>query len=73
MPAGILVNNLLHQKTVPDKYEYDIFISYRQNNNKHDGQVTEFRNITKACIEIAPEVKAFRGKKKKVDNEARPF
>jgi len=23
-------------------YEYDIFISYRQKDNKHDGWVTEF-------------------------------
>jgi hypothetical protein len=25
-------------------YEYDIFISYRQKDNKHDGWVTEFIN-----------------------------
>ena len=24
------------------EYEYDIFISYRQNDNKYDGWVTEF-------------------------------
>jgi hypothetical protein len=29
-------------------YEYDIFISYRQKDNKHDGWVTEF--VDKVCI-----------------------
>jgi hypothetical protein len=29
--------------TLPD-FEYDIFISYRQNDNKYDGWVTEFVN-----------------------------
>ncbi len=29
-------------------YEYDIFISYRQNDNKYDGWVTEFvENLSK--------------------------
>lgn len=28
-------------------YEYDIFISYRQNDNKRDGWVTEFVNTLK--------------------------
>jgi TolB-like protein len=32
-------------------YEYDIFISYRQKDNKHDGWVTEFVNNLKGEIE----------------------
>lgn len=26
-------------------YEYDVFISYRQNDNKNDGWVTEFARV----------------------------
>ncbi len=32
-------------------YEYDIFISYRQKDNKHDGWVTEFANQLKGELE----------------------
>src|SRR5450756_873539 len=32
-------------------YEYDIFISYRQKDNKHDGWVTEFVNNLKGELE----------------------
>jgi len=32
-------------------YEYDIFISYRQNDNKRDGWVTEFINTLKDELE----------------------
>lgn len=32
-------------------YEYDIFISYRQNDNRHDGWVTEFVDHLKAELE----------------------
>ena len=32
-------------------YEYDIFISYRQKDNKHDGWVTEFINQLKGELE----------------------
>ena len=32
-------------------YEYDIFISYRQKDNKHDGWVTEFANHLKGELE----------------------
>jgi len=32
-------------------YEYDIFISYRQKDNKHDGWVTEFVNNMKGELE----------------------
>src|SRR5665811_74365 len=32
-------------------YEYDIFISYRQKDNKHDGWVTEFVNNLKRELE----------------------
>ena len=32
-------------------YEYDIFISYRQKDNKHDGWVTEFVNQLKGELE----------------------
>jgi hypothetical protein len=32
-------------------YEYDIFISYRQRDNKHDGWVTEFVNNLKGELE----------------------
>ncbi len=32
-------------------YEYDIFISYRQKANKHDGWVTEFVNNLKGELE----------------------
>jgi TolB-like protein len=35
---------------LPD-YEYDIFISYRQNDNRHDGWVTEFVNNLKGELE----------------------
>src|SRR5664280_730310 len=35
---------------IPD-YEYDIFISYRQKDNKHDGWVTEFVNNLKGELE----------------------
>ena len=35
---------------LPD-YEYDIFISYRQNDNKHDGWVTEFVKNLRAELE----------------------
>jgi TolB-like protein len=34
-------------------YEYDIFISYRQKDNKHDGWVTEFVNNLKGDLETA--------------------
>ncbi|OFY63385.1 MAG: hypothetical protein A2Y71_14955 [Bacteroidetes bacterium RBG_13_42_15] len=33
------------------RYEYDIFISYRQKDNKHDGWVTEFVNNLKGELE----------------------
>src|SRR5512139_1027771 len=33
-------------------YEYDIFISYRQKDNKHDGWVTEFVNNLKGELEL---------------------
>jgi len=39
---------------LPD-YEYDIFISYRQNDNKYDGWVTEF--VTKLKQELEAVVK----------------
>ncbi len=32
-------------------YEYDIFISYRQKDNKHDGWVTEFVDNLKGELE----------------------
>jgi hypothetical protein len=32
-------------------YEYDIFISYRQKDNKHDGWVTEFVHNLKGELE----------------------
>ena len=32
-------------------YEYDIFISYRQNDNKQDGWVTEFVHTLKNELE----------------------
>ncbi|HOO66554.1 MAG TPA: hypothetical protein PLT88_12630, partial [Bacteroidales bacterium] len=32
-------------------YEYDIFISYRQNDNRHDGWVTRFVDHLKAELE----------------------
>jgi hypothetical protein len=32
-------------------YEYDIFISYRQKDNKHEGWVTEFVNNLKGELE----------------------
>ena len=35
---------------IPD-YEYDIFISYRQKDNKHDGWVTEFVDNLKGELE----------------------
>jgi len=35
---------------IPD-YEYDIFVSYRQKDNKHDGWVTEFVNNLKGELE----------------------
>jgi TolB-like protein len=34
-------------------YEYDIFISYRQKDNKHDGWVTDFVNNLKGELETA--------------------
>ncbi len=34
-------------------YEYDIFISYRQKDNKHDGCVTEFVENLKGELESA--------------------
>ena len=34
-------------------YEYDIFISYRQKDNKHDGWVTEFASYLKGELESA--------------------
>ncbi len=34
-------------------YEYDIFISYRQKDNKHDGWVTDFVNNLKGQLEAA--------------------
>jgi hypothetical protein len=33
-------------------YEYDIFISYRRNDNKHDGWVTEFVDNLKEELEL---------------------
>jgi hypothetical protein len=33
-------------------YEYDIFISYRQKDNKYDGWVTEFVDNLKKELEI---------------------
>jgi len=35
-------------------YEYDIFISYRQKDNKYDGWVTEFVENRKKEIEATP-------------------
>ncbi len=32
-------------------YEYDVFISYRQKDNNHDGWVTEFVNQLKGELE----------------------
>ena len=37
--------------SIIDGYNYDIFISYRQKDNKHDGWVTEFVNNLKGEIE----------------------
>jgi hypothetical protein len=34
-------------------YEYDIFISYRQKDNKHDGWVTEFVDNLQGELEAA--------------------
>ena len=32
----------LEMPSIIEGYEYDIFINYRQNDNKYDGWVTEF-------------------------------
>ena len=37
--------------SIIEGYNYDIFISYRQKDNKHDGWVTEFVNILKGELE----------------------
>jgi TolB-like protein/Flp pilus assembly protein TadD len=37
--------------SIIEGYEYDIFISYRQKDNKHDGWVTEFVNNLKGELE----------------------
>jgi serine/threonine-protein kinase len=37
--------------SILEGYEYDIFISYRQKDNKHDGWVTEFVNNLKGELE----------------------
>jgi hypothetical protein len=42
-------------------YEYDIFISYHQKDNKHDGWVTEFVENLKGEVEAAR--KAVAGQK----------
>jgi len=34
------------------EYEYDIFISYHQNDNKYDGWVTEFVEVMKDDLEV---------------------
>jgi TolB-like protein/Tfp pilus assembly protein PilF len=39
--------------SIIEGYNYDIFISYRQKDNKHDGWVTEFVNNLKGEIESA--------------------
>src|SRR5512138_859270 len=37
--------------SIIEGYNYDIFISYRQNDNKHDGWVTEFVSNLKGELE----------------------
>jgi TolB-like protein len=41
----------LHMPSIIEGYNYDIFISYRQKDNKHDGWVTEFVNNLKGELE----------------------
>jgi hypothetical protein len=38
--------------SIIEGYYYDIFISYRQKDNKHDGWVTEFVNNLKGELEL---------------------
>ena len=40
-------------------YGYDIFISYRQKDNKYDGWVTEFINTLKDELEAAVKAQQF--------------
>ena len=44
------INRVLMPSIVPG-FEYDIFISYRQKDNKHDGWITEFVNQLKGELE----------------------
>jgi hypothetical protein len=37
--------------SIIESYSYDIFVSYRQKDNKHDGWVTEFVNQLKGELE----------------------
>jgi hypothetical protein len=37
--------------SIIEGYSYDIFISYRQKDNKHDGWVTEFVNNLKGVLD----------------------
>jgi 6-pyruvoyl-tetrahydropterin synthase len=37
--------------SIIEGYNYDIFISYRQKDNKHDGWVTEFADVLVAFHE----------------------
>ena len=39
--------------SIIEGYNYDIFISYRQKDNKHDGWVTEFVDNLKGELEAA--------------------
>ncbi len=47
---NFITKNLSYGKPHP-RIEYDIFISYRQKDNKHDGWVTEFVNQLKGELE----------------------
>jgi len=45
-------------------YNYDIFISYRQKDNKHDGWITEFvDNLKKKLVEKPLPLTTFRRSK----------
>jgi len=44
--------------SIIDGYEYDIFISYRQKDNKHDGWVTEFVDNLKGELESTAKASA---------------
>jgi TolB-like protein len=45
------IRNNLPMSSLIEGYNYDIFISYRQKDNKHDGWVTEFVNNLKGELE----------------------